>query len=169
MFVKEYSRLELYNLFTELYKSNFRFGTKFVVYNFKTKIMKTTFITITILLVSSVIYSQNTNVKEETKTTTTTVKNSEGDKKFVKTENVKEVQIVELKDEIPNTLNKETKDSPVTVTTTTKITNPDGTTRTVDIDRSSFYKSNGNKSFVFTGSIWDGGRLSFTYAGNWSA
>jgi hypothetical protein len=107
--------------------------------------MKTTFVTLTILLVSSAIYSQNKNVKDETKTTTTTVKTIEGDKTFVKTENVKEVQIVELKGEKPNTLNIETKDSPVTVTTTTKITNPDGTTRTVDIDRSSYYESNGNK------------------------
>ena len=31
------------------------------------------------------------------------------------------------------------------VTTTTKITNPDGSTRTVDIDRSSYYESSGNK------------------------
>lgn len=107
--------------------------------------MKTTFVTITILLVSSVIYSQNKNVKDETKTTTTTIKTNDGDKKYVKTENVKEVQIVELKEEKPNTLNIETKDSPVTVTSTTKITNPDGTTRTVDVDRSSYYEYNGKK------------------------
>lgn len=107
--------------------------------------MKTTFITITILLVSSFIYSQNKNVKDETKTTVTTVKNSDGEKKYVKKENVKEVQNIELKEEKPNTLNIETKDSPVSVTTTTNITNPDGSTRTVDIDRSSYYISNGNK------------------------
>ena len=37
------------------------------------------------------------------------------------------------------------KDSPVAVTSTTQITNPDGTTRTVDVDRSSYYESNGSK------------------------
>ncbi len=107
--------------------------------------MKTTFITITILLVSSIVFSQNKNVKDETKTTVTTVKNSDGEKKFIKKENTKEVQNIELKEEKPNTLNIETKDSPVSVTTTTNITNPDGSTRTVDIDRSSYYISNGNK------------------------
>lgn len=107
--------------------------------------MKTTIITITILLFSTLIYSQNINIKDETKKTVTTIKNVEGEEKYVKTENVKEVQNIELKGEKPNTLNIDTKDSPVKVTTTTKITNPDGTTRTVDIDRSSYYESNGNK------------------------
>lgn len=37
------------------------------------------------------------------------------------------------------------KDSPVVSTSVTKITNPDGSTRTVDIDRSSYYLLNGNK------------------------
>jgi hypothetical protein len=89
--------------------------------------------------------AQNTNVQETTKTTVTTVKTNDGEKKFVKTENVKEIQDVELKEAKPNTLNIDTKDSPVSVTTTTKITNPDGSTRTVDIDRSSYYVSNGKK------------------------
>lgn len=107
--------------------------------------MKTTLITMTFLLFSIVSQSQNKNVKEETKTTVTTVKTSDGEKKYVKKENVKEVQNIELKEPQANTLNIDTKESPVAVTTTTKITNPDGSTRTVDIDRSSYYESNGNK------------------------
>lgn len=107
--------------------------------------MKTTLITMTFLLFSIVSQSQNKNVKEETKTTVTTVKTSDGEKKYVKKENVKEVQNIELKEPKANTLNIDTKESPVAVTTTTKITNPDGSTRTVDIDRSSYYESNGNK------------------------
>lgn len=107
--------------------------------------MKTTLITMTFLLFSIVSQSQNKNVKEETKTTVTTVKTSDGEKKYVKKENVKEVQNIELKEPKANTLNIDTKVSPVEVVTTTKITNPDGSTRTVDIDRSSYYESNGNK------------------------
>jgi len=89
--------------------------------------------------------AQNKNVTDVTKTTTTKVNTNEGEKKFVKEENVKEVQNIELKDEKANTLNIETKPSAVSVTSTTKITNPDGSTRTVDIDRSSYYTSNGNR------------------------
>lgn len=89
--------------------------------------------------------SQNKNVQETTKTTVTTVKTNDGEKKFVKNESVQEVQNIELKDEKANTLNIDSKSSPVTVTTSTSITNPDGTTRTVDVDRSSYYLSNGVK------------------------
>lgn len=89
--------------------------------------------------------AQNTNVQETTKTTVTTVKTSDGEKKYVKDEKTAEVQNIELKEPKPNTLNIEMKDSPVSVTSTTQITNPDGTTRTVDIDRSSYYSMGGNK------------------------
>ncbi len=105
--------------------------------------MKTIKIGITVFLFTLAIQAQNKQVKETTLTTTTTVKTPEGDKKYVKEENVKEVQNVELQQEKPNTLNIATKDSPVLVTTTTKITNPDGSTRTVDIDRSAYYESRG--------------------------
>ena len=105
--------------------------------------MKTTIITTALLIFSIVGQSQNKNVKDETKTTVTTVKTSEGEKKYVKKENVKEVQKIELNNPKPNTLNIDIKQSPVEVVTTTKITNPDGSTRTVDIDRSSTYSSNG--------------------------
>lgn len=107
--------------------------------------MKTLFIGTTLFLFAVTIQAQNTNVKDATKTTTTTISTSDGDKTYVKKENTREVQNVELKEEKPNTLNIETKDSPVQVTTTTKITNPDGTTRTVDIDRSSYYLLKGKK------------------------
>ena len=71
------------------------------------------------------------------------MKDSEGVRKTVKTEVIKKEQKIELGQENPNTINIPTVDSPVTVTKTTRITNPDGTTRTVDIDRSSYYESNG--------------------------
>jgi hypothetical protein len=105
--------------------------------------MKTTIITMALLLFSIVGQSQNKNVKEETKTTVTTVKTSDGEKKYVKKENVKEVQNIELKEPQAGTLNIDTKASPVEVISTTRITNPDGSTRTVDVDRSSTYSANG--------------------------
>lgn len=97
------------------------------------------------LLFASNIQAQNTNSQTETKTTTSTKKDSDGVHKTVKKVVTKEVQNIELGQEKPNTINIPTVDSPIDVTTTTKITNPDGTTRTVDIDRSSYYESNGNK------------------------
>lgn len=105
--------------------------------------MKTTIITTALLLFSIVGQSQNKNVKEETKTTITTVKTSDGEKKYVKKENVKEVQNIQLNDAKANTLNIDIKESPINVVSTTRITNPDGSTRTVDVDRSSYYESNG--------------------------
>lgn len=85
------------------------------------------------------------NTQTETKTTTSTVKDSKGEYTTVKKEVTKEVQKIELGQEKSNTINIPTIDSPVVVTTTTKITNPDGSIRTVDIDRSSYYESNGRK------------------------
>ncbi len=105
--------------------------------------MKTAIITMACFLFSIVGHSQNKNVKEETKTTTTTVKSSDGEKKYVKKETVKEVQDIELKEAQAGTKNIDTKPSVVQVTSTTRVTNPDGTTRTVDVDRSSVYSLNG--------------------------
>ncbi|MES2747076.1 MAG: hypothetical protein V4648_01785 [Bacteroidota bacterium] len=107
--------------------------------------MKTTIMTLAIALFSMANYAQNKNVQETTKTTTTSVKTNDGERKIVKKENVKEVQNIELKEPQPNTINVDTKETPVTVTATTQITNPDGTIRTVDVDRSSYYMSNGTK------------------------
>ena len=107
--------------------------------------MKTITFAIIALLFTFSIQAQNTNKKTETTTTTNTKKDSDGVHKTVKKEVTKESQNIELKEEKPNTLNIEMKDSPVNSVSTTKITNPDGTTRTVDVDRSSYYVSNGTK------------------------
>lgn len=90
------------------------------------------------------IQAQNKNVKSEVKTTVTTVKDSEGEKKLIKTQEVKEVQNIELKDADSNVLNKEMKETPVQVTATTEVT-ANGVTRVVDVDRSAYYNLNGNK------------------------
>ena len=103
--------------------------------------MKLVILTAITFLFSIQIEAQNTQT--EVKTKTTTVKDSEGVRKTVKTEVIKKEQKIELGQENPNTINIPTVDSPVKKTKTTRITNPDGTTRTVDIDRSSYYESNG--------------------------
>ena len=103
--------------------------------------MKLVTLTAIAFLFSMQIEAQNTQT--EVKTKTTTVKDSEGVHKTVKTEVIKKEQKIVLGEEKSNTINIPIVDSPVTVTKTTKITNPDGTTRTVDIDRSSYYESNG--------------------------
>ena len=63
--------------------------------------------------------------------------------RFLVNRNLASRLLIVLGEEKPNTKNIPVVDSPVEVTKTTKITNPDGTTRTVDIDRSSYYESNG--------------------------
>ncbi|CAM3605307.1 hypothetical protein O8E88_002317 [Flavobacterium psychrophilum] len=106
--------------------------------------MKTVFLSVITLLFSMNIEAQNTNTQTETKTTTSTKKDLDGEHKTVKKEVIKKIQKIELGQEKSNTINIPTIDSPVMVTTTTKITNPDGSTRTVDIDRSAYYESKGN-------------------------
>lgn len=103
--------------------------------------MKTTIMTLAIALFSMTGHAQtNRNVEETTKTTVTKVKTSDGEQRIVKNETVKEVQPIELKGEQPGTKNIDMKETqPVQVTATTRITNPDGSTRTVDTDRSSYY------------------------------
>src|SRR5690606_38840223 len=91
------------------------------------------------------VSAQNTNVTDVSKKTVVTVKDSEGEKKLVKNENTKEVQNVEFHDADSKALNKDVKPSPVQVTATTTVTAPDGTTRTVDVDRSAYYSLGGNK------------------------
>lgn len=107
--------------------------------------MKSILFGILFICATSTVNSQNKNVKDETKTTTTTVVDSKGEKTYVKKENTREVQNIELKEQNPKNINMDMKDSPVIVKTTTTITNPDGSTRTVDIDRSSSYVFNGKK------------------------
>lgn len=91
------------------------------------------------------VSAQNTNVTDVSKKTVVTVKDSEGEKKLVKNENTKEVQNVEFHDADSKALNKDVKPSPVQVTATTTVTAPDGTTRTVDVDRSAYYSLGGNR------------------------
>lgn len=107
--------------------------------------MKSFIIGTLLFFLSPVVLSQNKNVKYETKTTTTTVKDSKGKKTYVKKENTREVQNIELKDQNPKNINMDVKETPVLVEKTTTISNPDGTTRTVDIDRSAYYLLNGKK------------------------
>ena len=90
------------------------------------------------------IQAQNKNVKSEVKTTVTTIKDSKGEKKLIKTQEVKEIQNIELKDADSNVLNKEMKNTPVEVTAITAVT-ADGVTNIVDVDRSAYYNLNGQK------------------------
>lgn len=89
------------------------------------------------------VQAQNTNVTETSKTTVTTIKDSEGEKQVVKEQKTQEAQDIKFKDTKGDPLNKEMADTPTQVTQVTQITNPDGTTRTVDVDRSAVYSSNG--------------------------
>ncbi|MFV5695797.1 hypothetical protein ACM55G_10215 [Flavobacterium sp. LB3P122] len=110
--------------------------------------MKTIILGMTAFLLSLTVQAQNQNVKSEVKTTVTKVKDSEGEKQLIKTQEVKEVQNIELKDANSNVLNKEVKESPIQVTATTAITT-DGITKIIDIDRSAYYNLNGKK-YQFT-------------------
>ncbi len=96
----------------------------------------------TALLFACYASAQNQQVQSETKTTVTTVKDSDGEKQYVKKENVEQTQDIQFEPD-NNSLNKRVADTPVEVTATTQITNPDGTTRTVDMDRSAIYNLNG--------------------------
>ena len=93
--------------------------------------MKKVILATIVLLYSIQMEAQNRQT--EVKTKTTTVKDSEGVHKTVKTEVIKKEQKIVLGEEKPNTKNIPVVDSPVEVTKTTKITNPDGTTRVLNI------------------------------------
>lgn len=97
------------------------------------------------LLAASALTAQNTNTKVVTKTVTQSKKDSDGIKKMSKSEVTKEVQKVKLGSEKEGTINVPIIDSAVEVTKITTVTNPDGSTRTVDVDRSAYYESNGTK------------------------
>lgn len=95
------------------------------------------------LLLSAGLQAQNTNVTDVTKKTVTTVKDSDGTKQVVKEENIKAKQKIELENPDSKALNKDMKASPVELESTTTVTNPDGTTRTVATDRSAAYQFEG--------------------------
>lgn len=94
--------------------------------------MKTIVMALALLFTTSTLIAQNKNVKDETKTTVTTVKTSKGEKKFIKKENTREVQKIELQEQDPKNINMDVKNSEVSVQKTTTITNPDGSMRTVN-------------------------------------
>ena len=112
--------------------------------------MKTLSILAASLLFSIASQAQNTNVTETSKTTVRTIKDSEGEKKLVKEQKTSEAQDIKFKDTPGDPLNKEMVTTPTQVTSTTQITNPDGTTRTVDIDRSAVYTSQSGKQYKVT-------------------
>lgn len=106
--------------------------------------MKNLVFGILIILFSINSQAQKKNVKSEVQTTVITVSDSDGEKKTVKTQEVLEVQKIEVKDANSNVLNKEIKETPVQVIKTTKITE-NGITKVIDIDRSAYYNLNGVK------------------------
>lgn len=107
--------------------------------------MKKIIIAIAVLVFSLNMQSQNKQVQGEEKTTKVTIKDSEGEKTVIKKEQVQQEQKVELQRAEGRTLNKDIKDSPVEVTKVLTVTNPDGSTRTVDVDRSGYYTFNGQR------------------------
>jgi len=107
--------------------------------------MRTLILGIAAVLFTINSQAQNQNVTSVSKTTVTTVKDSEGEKKLVKKENTQEVQNIELQNPDSNQLNKDLKASPVQVTSTTEITDANGNTRTVDVDHSAYYSIGGSK------------------------
>lgn len=105
--------------------------------------MKTILVSCMTLLATISIQAQNKNVTDVSKTTVTTVKDSDGEKKYLKTQETQEIQNIELQDADSKALNKDMKQTPVQVTSVTSVTNPDGSTRTVDVDRSAYYDYKG--------------------------
>jgi hypothetical protein len=95
------------------------------------------------LLLSVAVHAQNTNVTDVTKKTVTTIKDSDGQKQVVKEQKIQQVQQIELENPDGKALNKEMKSSPILTLSKTTVTNPDGTTRTVEIDRSAAYQYGG--------------------------
>ncbi|WP_136666694.1 hypothetical protein [Flavobacterium sp. H122] len=90
--------------------------------------------------------AQKNNTQTEVKTTVTTVKDSEGEKKLVKSEVTREVQKVGVEAEMekPNTKNIPMANNPVEVTKATAI-NSNGETRVVDVKKSAYFMNNGRK------------------------
>jgi hypothetical protein len=106
--------------------------------------MKNLIVTVSLILFTSYGFAQIKNVKTEEKTTVKTIKDSDGEKKIVKKEEIKEIQNIEFEKESEKTLNKEIMQTPVEVTSTTKV-GVDGVTRSIDVDRSAYYNLNGRK------------------------
>lgn len=116
-------------------------------YNQNTAIMKKLVLGIASVLFAFSAEAQNTNVTQTSKTTVTTVKDSEGEKKLVKEQKTTEAQDIKFKETAGDPLNKEMAVTPTQVTSVTQITNPDGSTRTVNVDRSAVYTSESGKKY----------------------
>ena len=112
--------------------------------NLKHNIMKTIVVTLVALFAITSLQAQNQNVQKTTEVKTTTIKDSDGEKKIVKTIETNQVQKVELGEEKPNTLNIETVASPVSVVTETKVS-VDGVVQSIDVDRSALYNFDGKE------------------------
>ncbi|MGV9002939.1 hypothetical protein [Flavobacterium sp.] len=95
-------------------------------------------------LITCSVHAQNKNVLKATETKTTTVKNSQGEKKIISTNETKEIQNIELEEAKPNTLNIPMKESPVMVTQKTELS-VDGKTKYFDVDHSAYYMYNDKK------------------------
>lgn len=102
--------------------------------------MKNIIYLVCLLILPLGIQAQNKNVTEVTKKTVRTIKDSQGEKKVVKEQQIQQKQNIELENADSKSLNKDMKETPVETISTTTVTNPDGTTRTVAIDRSSAYQ-----------------------------
>jgi len=101
--------------------------------------MKTLYLSLLALSIGVSASAQNKQVQKESKTTVTTVKDSDGEKKLIRTTTSQQVQNLEFENAESNALNKDLKPTPTQVTATTTITTPDGSTRVVDVDRSAYY------------------------------
>ena len=107
--------------------------------------MKTILLNTLVLLFTASCFAQNVNVKSEEKTTITTIKDSDGEKKIVKSIQTNEAQKVTLGEEKQGNINiPMTDNGPVDVTQTTKVS-VDGDLKSIDVDRSAYYTSNGQK------------------------
>lgn len=106
--------------------------------------MKTSILALLFLAFTIGTNAQNKNVLKTTKTKTTTIKDSDGEKKIVKTEKTNEVQNVKLGEEKSNTINIPTVNSPTQVTKTTEIS-VDGELKSRNVEHSAYYMFGGEK------------------------
>lgn len=105
--------------------------------------MKTSYLVIALALGAFSVQAQQKNVQTETTTTVRTVKDSDGERKLIKSTTENQSQQLELKNADSKELNKDLVNTPTTVVKTTTVTAPDGTTRIVDVDRSANYNFDG--------------------------
>ena len=117
------------------------------MYNNKNnKVMKTTILGMLAVVFTLNIQAQNKNLQTEVKTTVTTIKDSDGEKRLVKSEVTKEVQKVgvEVEKERPDTKNIPMANNPVEVTSTTTV-NHNVVTKELDGEKSTYYMLDGMK------------------------